>query len=76
MCDEVHIAMRMHDNRVLHVPYTCASGITAGTYVGLRDNFHNYNGILDRVQKQLENYLESRRQLFPRFYFLGNKDEC
>jgi len=48
--------------------------ILAGTYPGLRDNFHNYNAILDRVQKQLESYLETRRQQFPRFYFISNDE--
>jgi len=48
--------------------------ITAGTYPGLRDNLHNYNATLDRVQKQLESYLETRRQQFPRFYFISNDE--
>jgi len=32
------------------------------------------NAILDRVQKQLESYLETRRQQFPRFYFISNDE--
>ena len=48
--------------------------LVAGTYPGLRDNFHNYNAVLDRVQKQLESYLETRRQQFPRFYFISNDE--
>eukprot|EP01060_Flectonema_neradi_P032219 TRINITY_DN5085_c1_g2_i2.p1 TRINITY_DN5085_c1_g2~~TRINITY_DN5085_c1_g2_i2.p1 ORF type:complete len:4162 (+),score=927.24 TRINITY_DN5085_c1_g2_i2:1218-12488(+) len=32
------------------------------------------NRILDEVQKRLEDYLETKRQLFPRFYFLSNDE--
>lgn len=30
--------------------------------------------ILELIQRALEIYLESKRQLFPRFYFISNDD--
>ena len=41
---------------------------------GLREQLHNSNATLERIQKQLESYLETRRQAFPRFYFLSNDE--
>ena len=32
------------------------------------------NNDLDRVQKGLKDYLESKRSVFARFYFLSNDD--
>jgi dynein heavy chain, axonemal len=40
----------------------------------LNENLENYNMILDDIQKQLERYLETKRQAFPRFYFLSNDE--
>ena len=44
------------------------------TAAGLRDALHTHNSTLERVQKQLESYLETRRHAFPRFYFLSNDE--
>jgi dynein axonemal heavy chain len=41
---------------------------------GLLDRFTAMNDKLDRIQHQLDQYLEKKRQRFPRFYFLSNDD--
>jgi dynein heavy chain len=39
-----------------------------------RDIFRNHNANLDQIQKDLEDYLETKRASFPRFYFLSNDE--
>ena len=48
--------------------------MTACHASGLKEQLHANNGTLERIQKQLESYLETRRQAFPRFYFLSNDE--
>ena len=38
------------------------------------ETFQNNNALLDQIQKCLEAYLESKRVLFARFYFLSNDE--
>lgn len=48
--------------------------LRAATQPGLLETFQNNNALLDQIQKCLEAYLESKRVVFPRFYFLSNDE--
>ncbi|PWV12257.1 putative dynein heavy chain [Trypanosoma cruzi] len=41
---------------------------------GLMDQLNGMNRDLETIQKSLEGFLEDRRRVFPRFYFLSNDD--
>ncbi|TMW63012.1 hypothetical protein Poli38472_005630 [Pythium oligandrum] len=48
--------------------------LTAGTFPGIKETLQQHNTHLDRIQKNLEDYLETKRMAFPRFYFLSNDE--
>lgn len=48
--------------------------LAAGTYPGLKEILQLHNAHLDKIQKSLEDYLETKRMAFPRFYFLSNDE--
>ena len=50
------------------------NALKAGTKPGLREKFAKHNATLDVIQKSLEDYLETKRVEFPRFYFLSNDE--
>lgn len=41
---------------------------------GLLELLNEMNSILEAIQRSLDMYLETKRQCFPRFYFLSNDD--
>nr|XP_015200901.1 PREDICTED: dynein heavy chain 6, axonemal [Lepisosteus oculatus] len=50
------------------------NALRSATQPGLLEIFQNNNILLDQIQKCLEAYLESKRVVFPRFYFLSNDE--
>ena len=44
------------------------------TAPGVLEMFQNNNALLEQIMKCLEAYLESKRVIFPRFYFLSNAE--
>ena len=50
------------------------NALQAGTSPGYVDIFQKSNETLDKIQKNLEDYLETKRMAFPRFYFVAAAD--
>ena len=50
------------------------NALLAGTHKGRKDMFIAHNATLDKIQKNLEEYLETKRQAFARFYFLSDEE--
>eukprot|EP00210_Caulerpa_lentillifera_P003766 g3598.t1 len=50
------------------------NALQAGTTPGWLEIFKQSNQTLEKIQKNLEDYLETKRIAFPRFYFLSNDE--
>ena len=50
------------------------NALQAGSTPGWLELFQKSNETLEKVQKNLEDYLETKRMSFPRFYFLSNDE--
>ncbi|XP_042320298.1 dynein axonemal heavy chain 2-like [Sceloporus undulatus] len=50
------------------------NALRATHFPGLLDRLVEMNASLDEIQKSLDMYLETKRHIFPRFYFLSNDD--
>ncbi|KAG1668463.1 hypothetical protein FOA52_005236 [Chlamydomonas sp. UWO 241] len=51
-----------------------SNALAACTGKGVLETFQDMDAKLEKIQKSLENYLENKRQQFPRFYFLSSDD--
>lgn len=70
MFQQVDKFWKDHMGRVKKQPIvqeTCDSQALLG-------RFQNYNGVLEEIGTCLQNYLETKRSAFPRFYFLFDGD--
>ncbi len=52
----------------------CPHSAKLSFIIGLLEQLTEMNSKLEEIQKSLDMYLETKRQLFPRFYFLSNDD--
>ncbi|KAL8455649.1 hypothetical protein Emag_000471 [Eimeria magna] len=66
----VDTAWRVLMRHTCEEPHVLAACSTPGVVDKLREN----NRLLERVQKELQSYLELKRSQFARFYFLSNEE--
>ena len=60
--------------QIMKRTYNNPNCIAAGAIKGLKETLARHNEVLEGIQKSLEEYLETKRGAFPRFYFLSNEE--
>ncbi|CAF4716798.1 unnamed protein product [Rotaria socialis] len=50
------------------------NSLFAATKLNLFDKIQNLLKYLENIQKKMEDYLETKRSIFPRFYFISNEE--
>ncbi|CEL98551.1 unnamed protein product [Vitrella brassicaformis CCMP3155] len=68
--DEVNAGFKQMMEKIYHEP----KALKACSTPGMLDSLMAMNAKLERIQKSLDDYLERKRQEFPRFYFLSSDD--
>ena len=61
-------------NLIMNATYLTPTVLDACSYNKLKEQFEQAIETLDSVQKGLNEYLESKRTAFPRFYFLSSEE--
>ncbi|PFH38701.1 hypothetical protein BESB_010430 [Besnoitia besnoiti] len=51
-----------------------ANVVETATAPGFLEALQQFNLVIERMQQSMEAYLETKRRLFPRFYFLANEE--
>lgn len=54
--------------------YSTANAFKACHHPGLFGTLNKLNDYLEVLQRALEIYMETKRYIFPRFYFISNDD--
>ena len=67
LCDKF---IRNHVNKLLASPKI----VRLSKLPNLLERFNEVTETLEKIERKLEQYLEGKRQIFPRFYFLSNDE--
>lgn len=59
---------------LIHTAVDKMSALKFSSIPGVLESFELCNGLLEQVFRSLEDYLESKRQIFPRFYFISDNE--
>jgi dynein heavy chain len=70
MFDEINTTYKIITERINDRP----NALKACQHEGMLENLTETDEKLQKIQKELDAYLETKRMVFPRFYFLSNDD--